>query len=875
MKGSLRQAEEDVQRFWRRRGVAGAARAARHDGAPCVIYVEPLAAVGQPRIDQVRLLATADLLARHRTMAGAAVQLRLGWQDHGLAVEVAAEGALAEEDERADLARFNAFCRQMAAQGVGDGEELAGRLGLWSDPRHAYLASTRAAVGAVWGALRRLWDAGRLRREQRVVPFCPRCATPLSAAEAARQAVEEEGRSAWVLLPWDGEPDAYLLVWTAVSWTLVGMVAVAAHPGASYVLAELPGEEGTAPLRLVVAEAALEQALAGEGRLVRRLATRALADSAYHPPFTFLPASEGLAGVVLSDQVSPEHGSGLLPVTPSFDAPSLALAGEHGLPVPYLLDEWGGFDEAVTLWRGLSPPDVGPLLVEELRARGLLLRQKATTVSRALCPYCQAGLLPLARPVWLAETGSGPWVVGRERAWGAPLPIWVCQVCDAQTCVAGLDDLAHRLGLEAGQIEPHRPDLDRLVLPCEQCGGTMQRVPEVTDARFEAAILPWAPSVGAAPGTQAGRGSGTERGLHTERLAVGLGDRELGWLGDVAEAVALLRGGLAWEQAVALSQEGLTASWDTEAGQPADALRWAAYAGCSPEEAEARLLQPLWHLAMASPGMEVEAGAGTVGALLGRWLEARLYQVTAEVGAALDACRPARAAAALAGLVEDWGWCAPLQLEEGLSPGRGEAWPVLIRLLAPFVPHLAEAMHRQRAGATAESVHLATWPAPPDEWRDEALLARVDRVRRAEGLGRAAREAAGIPAARRVPQAVVAFPAGDVPDRLDGHTWQSLLARLLAAGRVEIVAGTPPGVTWRLVPVGNRLPGGLAAILGELAADEAQALARQLRAGLSVQVESGSGPVTLLPDEVRIHPEVGTGRAAAMEGELLVVLDVG
>jgi isoleucyl-tRNA synthetase len=262
----------------------------------------------------------------------------VGWVGHGLAVEVAVERSLGPEVAGLEEAAFNAACRKLAHAEVARGEQLANELGLWLNIDDSYVTLTPSAVGAVWGALHRLWKAGRLRQEQRVVPYCPRCATPLSAAEAARNCSQAEAVATWLLLPWEDEPGAYLLVWTPVPWTLVGMVALAAHPEASYVLVELSSSSGGAPRRLLLAEAALRRLQAGEYQWVRRLPGKALRGARYSPPFTFVPSGEQMAGIVLSEEVPLEQGSGLMPVTPSFEPSSLALAVERDLPVPHLLD---------------------------------------------------------------------------------------------------------------------------------------------------------------------------------------------------------------------------------------------------------------------------------------------------------------------------------------------------------------------------------------------------------------------------------------------------------------------------------------------------------------------------------------------------------
>ena len=642
-----------------------------------------------------------DLLARYRRMRGDTVHHQVGWSGHGLAVEVAVERAMGPALATYDLARFNAACRASAEEGIEHSQALAERLGIWLNSADTYLTLDPAAVDKVWAAVRRLWEAGQLRHELRVEPVCPRCATPLSTAEASRRSVEREGYSAWLCLPWieDGQAqDAYLLAWAPVAWTLFGLVALAVHPQAEYVLAELPMGKGYSPLRLVLAEAALDRVIHGPYRLVRRLPGKTLRKARYGPLFTFLPASKGTNQVVVSDSVPLDRGSGVMPVSPAFDPLSLQVSAAHNLPLPELIDQGGRLGEAAGPWRGFSPLDAEPVLLEELRARGLLFREETETRPQALCPYCETPLLPLARSVWLV----GPWSVGRDRAWGVPLPVWSCDRCGDEVCVSGLADLLVLTGrsgpvgagLDTSQLDPHRPAVDRLAFPCRQCDGTMRRVSPVLDAALEAAVLPWASSPQPGPAD----------------VAVGLGDKELGWVGDLTEMAALLRGSLAWGQAV-VSPGGRT---ETEREQrqptPADTLRWAAYTGVTPDQAEQGFLRPLWALVHPQAGSQGMAEVAALPQSVAKRktdddrLQVRLRQAVSTVTEALELCDLARATGELVTLVGDLsGLGTPQQLG-------AEAIEMLSRLLAPFAPHLAEAIY-QASGPTATSVHLAGWPA--------------------------------------------------------------------------------------------------------------------------------------------------------------------
>jgi isoleucyl-tRNA synthetase len=711
---SLTLIEEEVRRFWQRHRILEAALAANPEGPAYVIAQQPLTAAGPESAPttQAALLASGDVLARYRRMQGKRVHHQIGWAGHGLDVEVAVERAVEPVTRGWDLAQFNAACRSAALEGIRQGEALAARLGVWSAESgpDAYVTLAPQSVEKVWAALKRLWDAGQLRYERVVAPFCPRCVTPLSTEEAGRQAREVEGLVAGVYLPWTDEPNGYLLVWTSLPWMLVGLAGVAAHPEAEYVVVEVTRGRGTPPARLLLADAARQRMLSGEGRVIRRVRGKALRGTQYRPLFTFVPEQGGAGTVVLSDTVPLDEGSGLSPLVPAFDARSLAVAAAHHLSLPELTDETGRLGDAVTPWRGLSPLDAEALLVQDLQARGLLFHKHVEPRSQALCPYCHTPLVPLARRVWLA----GDRIVSRDRAWGTPLPIWQCRECGQEDCVPGLSELASRSGLDAEQIDVHRPGIDRLALSCSTCDGIMRRVAPVLDAGLEAAVLPGAFSPEPGPA----------------QLAVGTGDQATGWLGELQKIAALLHQRPGWDRALALRQGAPAGDMSLDLLISADQVRWSAYRvpGRDPDKASSEaeagggerqespgsgddgvrsrdMLRQAWALTFPPSG-EIEPG--TAGARAEAWLRVRLLQQAARVTDALEACDPGHAAAELAALIGDMQrWQAAAR-----SALPADSVEMLSRLLAPFVPHLAEAMY-QRVAADPQartSVHLAGWP---------------------------------------------------------------------------------------------------------------------------------------------------------------------
>jgi isoleucyl-tRNA synthetase len=392
----------------------------------------------------------------------------------------------------------------------------------------------------------------------------------------------------------------------------------------------------------------------------------------------------------------------------------------------------------------------------------------------------------------------------------------------------------------------------------------MQRIAAVVDAGFEAAILPLSTAPGPGPAD----------------LAIGLGEKQVGWLADLNELSALLWGSPAWNQAVALSMKRPQEAWDLERLPPSSALRWAVYAGITPDQAEYGFLQSLRQLVADLTGPEVPSvppQRQPAGELLDRWLEARTQQVIGLVTEALDACQPQRAAKELAAFVIDLaGWYLPLS-----GGGGGKVLETLSRLLAPFTPHLAEAIHRHTGGWAADSIHLTAWPVPDPARTDPGLLVEMAQLQRLAELGRVARNQAQVPPERMLPLALVHSLKEDPAKVVRLGPLQDLLAEALKVARVRLTPEAGGPVTWHLT-----LTPGLAA-KRDLSPDEIEAafaaldphlaaeLVSQLWEGLSVSLEVAGQATTLLPNEVGISPKAKQGWSAAADAGLLVVLDVG
>ncbi len=521
--------EEEMLRHWKSHRIFEKA-AARRQGAPEYVFYEgPPTANGKPGVHHGLARAFKDVFPRYKMMRGYHVIRRGGWDTHGLPVEIGVEKQLGftskSQIEAFGIAKFNELCRQNAFEYIQEWEKFTDRLGFWVDLKTAYVTYTNEYIESVWWILGQLWDKGLLYQGYKVVPYCPRCGTPLSDHEVALGYAEAVDPSVFVRMPLVDEPGTSLLVWTTTPWTLPGNVAVAAHPDVDYVTVEHLLPEGGRE-RLILAQPLLEKVFGDEYyRVVDTYKGRKLKGMRYKPLFTFLPVDKPAHFVVLQDYVTVEDGTGLVHTAPAFGAEDMQAALEFDLPILLTVADDGTFIPEVRPWSGKFVKQADPLIIEDLQARGLLYKAGTYSHTYPFCWRCDTPLLYYARSTWYIRTSqykdqlvnlnqtinwvpehikdgrfgnwlsnNVDWALGRERYWGTPLPVWECDTCHHQMAMSSRHQLSHYTGRDLSNLDLHRPYVDEVHFPCPKCGhqehGTMQRVPELIDVWFDSGSMP-------------------------------------------------------------------------------------------------------------------------------------------------------------------------------------------------------------------------------------------------------------------------------------------------------------------------------------------------------------------------------------------------
>ncbi len=519
--------EEGVLRFWSQRDIFKKTIDHRKGRPEYVFFEGPPTANGKPGVHHVLARVFKDMFPRYKIMRGYHVSRRGGWDTHGLPVEIEVEKQLGftnkQQIEEYGIAKFNELCKKSVFTYIQDWERLTDRIAFWVDLEDAYVTYTNEYIESVWWILKQFWNKDLLYKGYKVVPYCPRCGTPLSDHEVHYPEAmhETDDPSVYVRMPLQDKKETSLLVWTTTPWTLPGNVAVAVHPEVDYVTVEYEREENGKE-KLILARDLADKVL-GEGRykVLDTYKGKKLKGMKYQPLFTFMPPTKPAHYITLANYVTTEDGTGLVHIAPAFGAEDMDVAREYDLPVLMTVLPDGTFVPEVKPWRGQFVKHADPLIIEDLLTRGLLFKSEIYTHVYPFCWRCKTPLLYYARESWYIRTSAQKsrlvelnntinwvpahvkegrfgnwlennidWALSRERYWGTPLPVWECESCKHRECVGSIAELSENTGRVLVGIELHRPYVDEIHWTCRECGGRMARVPDLIDVWFDSGAMP-------------------------------------------------------------------------------------------------------------------------------------------------------------------------------------------------------------------------------------------------------------------------------------------------------------------------------------------------------------------------------------------------
>ncbi|GMV33338.1 MAG: isoleucine--tRNA ligase [Chloroflexi bacterium CFX1] len=518
--------EDNVLKFWKKHEIFKKTDEQRQGRPEYVFYEGPPTANGRPGVHHVLARAFKDMFPRYKIMRGFHISRRGGWDTHGLPVEIEVEKQLGftnkQQIEEYGIDRFNELCKKSVFTYIQEWEKLTERIGFWVDLDTAYVTYTNDYIESVWWILKNFWEKDLLFKGYKIVPYCPRCGTPLSDHEVALGYDDATDPSVFVRFPLVDKPDTSFLVWTTTPWTLPANVAVAAHPDVEYVTVER-GHNGSTE-KLILAKSLLEKVFRGEEvKVLETFKGKKLKGVKYKPLFTFVPLEKPAHFVVMGDFVTTEDGTGLVHQAPAFGAEDMEMAKQYDLPVLLTVQPDGTFIPEVTQWRGVFVKDADPQIIADLEARGLMFRAESFVHTYPFCWRCSTPLLYYARESWYIRTSARKenlvelnrtihwvpdhirngrfgnwlennidWSLSRERYWGTPLPVWECDDCHHRECIGSVKELSEKADKNLTELDLHRPHVDNVHWKCEKCGGQMTRVKDLIDVWFDSGAMPYA-----------------------------------------------------------------------------------------------------------------------------------------------------------------------------------------------------------------------------------------------------------------------------------------------------------------------------------------------------------------------------------------------
>ena len=511
--------EKLIEQFWKDKDIFRKSIAAREGSDVYTFYDGPPTANGKPHIGHVLTRVIKDMIPRYQTMKGKKVIRKAGWDTHGLPVELEVEKLLGldgkEQIEDYGLEPFITKCKESVWKYKGMWEDFSSTVGFWADMDDPYVTYHNDFIESEWWALKQIWDKGLLYKGHKIVPYCPRCGTPLSSHEVAQGYKDVKERSATAKFAVKGEDNTYFLAWTTTPWTLPSNVALCVNPDETYVKIKVENEY------YILAEALVEANIEGEYELIEKYVGKDLEYKEYEPLFKFVSPKEKCWYITCDGYVTLTDGTGIVHIAPAFGEDDANVGRNYDLPFVQLVDGKGEMT-AETPWAGTFCKDADKEILVALDKAGLLFNAPKFEHSYPFCWRCDTPLIYYARDTWfikmtavkddliknndtinwipksIGEGRFGEWLknvqdwgLSRNRYWGTPLNIWECE-CGCRHAIGSIEELKSMSDNCPDDIELHRPYIDAVTLKCPDCGKEMHRVPEVIDCWFDSGAMPFA-----------------------------------------------------------------------------------------------------------------------------------------------------------------------------------------------------------------------------------------------------------------------------------------------------------------------------------------------------------------------------------------------
>ena len=936
--------EKETLKFWKDNQIFEKSVQLRQ-GAPAYTFFDgPPTANGKPHIGHVLTRAMKDIIPRYKTMRGYDVLRKAGWDTHGLPVELEVEKELGldgkEQIEQYGVIPFIQKCKESVWKYKGEWEVMSDRMGFWADMDNPYITYDNDYIESEWWALKAIYEKGLLYKGHKIVPYCPRCGTALSSHEVAQGYKEVKETSATVRFRVPDEENTYFLAWTTTPWTLPSNVSLCVNPDVTYAYVRVDGKE-----TLIMAKDLIETVLEGhDTEIIKEVVGRELEHKHYEPLFECTRKAAGGKDafyVMVDDYVTTTDGTGIVHNAPAFGEDDYRVCKKYDLPFVQMVDSKGEMCGG-TPWDGVFVKKADPMVLKDLDERGLLFAAPRFEHSYPFCWRCDTPLIYYARSSWfiamtkvkdrlidynrrinwipetIKEGRMGnflenviDWGISRERYWGTPLPVWVCDKCGKIHVVGSRKELSELTGCDEN-VELHKPYVDPLTWKCE-CGGTMRREPVVIDCWFDSGSMPFAQWH--YPFENKDK---FERRYPANFISEAI-DQTRGWFYTLSAIAACLFDSPAFLNCIVLGhvqdKEGRKMSkhignvvdpWVLLDNQGADAVRWYFYTSSMPwlpnrfsaeavSESQRKYMGTFWNTyAFYILYADIDNFDPTRHKLvrenltpMDRWILSRLNTLMGRVEAYLDDLKMTEAGREMQDFMDDLSnWyvrrCRERYWGKDMTADKEAAYMTLYTVLrtmalisAPFTPFMSETMYQNMVRtvdkSAPESIHLCDWPKKDESFIDPELEANMAAVLDIVVLGRSARNAANIK--NRQPVASMYVQGKALPDM-----YVSIIADELNVKEVRFVDDASSFISYRVKPqlktLGPRY-GKLLPKINQYLAGEGvgNAVVAAHNRGESYKFDIDGTEISLAAEDVLVSTEENAGFVTVTEHDLSVVLD--
>ncbi len=804
--------EKKVEQFWKENNIFEKSIESRKQGETYTFYDGPPTANGKPHIGHVLTRVIKDMIPRYRTMKGQMVPRKAGWDTHGLPVELEVEKLLGldgkEQIEEYGLEPFLQKCKESVWKYKGMWEDFSSTVGFWADMDDPYVTYENSFIESEWWALKQIWEKGLLYKGFKIVPYCPRCGTPLSSHEVAQGYKDVKEKSAIAKFKVKGE-DAYILAWTTTPWTLPSNVALCVNPVEEYVKVDAQGT-------VYYLAAALANSVLGEDyTILETYLGKDLEYKEYEPLFDFVSPKEKCWYVTCDSYVTLTDGTGVVHIAPAFGEDDANVGRKYELPFVQLVDAKGEMTKE-TKWAGVFCKDADKEVLKDLKERGLLFCAPDFEHSYPHCWRCDTPLIYYARDSWFIKMtavkedlirnnntinwipesiGKGrfgdwlenvqDWGISRNRYWGTPLNVWECE-CGHRHAIGSIEELKSMSDNCPDEIELHRPYIDAVTIKCEKCGKQMKRVPEVIDCWFDSGSMPFAQHHYPFENKEL-----FEQQFPADFISEAV-DQTRGWFYSLLAISTLIFNKAPYKNVIVLghvqdengqkmskSKGNAVDPFDALKTYGADAIRWYFYINSAPwlpnrfhgkavTEGQRKFMGTLWNtyafFVLYANIDKFDATKYSIEydklSVMDKWLLSKLNTVIKTVDSNLANYRIPEAARALQEFVDQMSnWYVRRSRErfwaKGMPQDKINAYMTLYAALvtvakvaAPMIPFMTEDIYRNLVcsldKSAPESVHLCDFPIADDAMIDTDLEEAMDQVLQVVVLGRAARNGANI-----------------------------------------------------------------------------------------------------------------------------------